>query len=195
MSDSTLPPDDAKKLLHEPTSTLEPTADFAVGYSRPPKSAQFKKGRSGNPRGRPKGRKNLRTLFVKELDTKVSIRIGDELRTVSKAQAIAKRAVHQAMQGEPRAIATVIGIDRETDQAETKRDTEQKFGVLRVNRPSLTLEECVARNKVEGYLTTLADIEELEHSQALQIVEFKKRVIEREKAQAKEAQEKLALTR
>ena len=29
--------------------------DGAVGYGRPPKASQFKKGQSGNPRGRPKG--------------------------------------------------------------------------------------------------------------------------------------------
>ena len=28
--------------------------DYEVGYGRPPKSGQFKKGQSGNPKGRPR---------------------------------------------------------------------------------------------------------------------------------------------
>jgi Family of unknown function (DUF5681) len=36
---------------------------YAVGYLRPPVHTQFKKGTSGNPRGRPRGRKSLKTLI------------------------------------------------------------------------------------------------------------------------------------
>jgi hypothetical protein len=37
--------------------------DDQVGYGKPPKHSQFKKGQSGNSRGRPKGRKNYHTRF------------------------------------------------------------------------------------------------------------------------------------
>ena len=38
--------------------------DYAVGYGRPPKATQFKPGRSGNPRGRPKGAKSEDTMIA-----------------------------------------------------------------------------------------------------------------------------------
>ena len=41
--------------------------DGDVGYRRPPKSTQFKPGRSGNPRGRPKGAKGTRASVKRVL--------------------------------------------------------------------------------------------------------------------------------
>src|SRR5262245_4838454 len=39
-------------------SSTEPD-EYKVGYGKPPKDTQFRKGQSGNPKGRPKGSKNL----------------------------------------------------------------------------------------------------------------------------------------
>ncbi|MGO9430077.1 DUF5681 domain-containing protein [Rhodoblastus sp.] len=38
--------------------------DYAVGYGRPPKDHQFKKGRSGNPAGRPKRKDEGRLKMI-----------------------------------------------------------------------------------------------------------------------------------
>ena len=34
---------------------------YAVGYRKPPTHSRFKKGKSGNPKGRPKGSRNFST--------------------------------------------------------------------------------------------------------------------------------------
>ncbi len=43
------------------------TGGYDVGYRKPPKHTRFKPGQSGNPRGRPKGTKNLKTDLIEEL--------------------------------------------------------------------------------------------------------------------------------
>ena len=41
--------------MSEPPNPLETSANYTVGYGRPPRKTRFKKGQSGNPRGRRKG--------------------------------------------------------------------------------------------------------------------------------------------
>ena len=49
------------------------TADYEVGFGRPPVHTRFQTGRSGNPNGRPKGIRNLATALEKELNARVTI--------------------------------------------------------------------------------------------------------------------------
>lgn len=74
-----------------------------VGYKNPPKHTQFRKGQSGNPKGRPKGRRNMITLLESELQKPVTIQENGKRKTVSKKLAIVLRLMHKAMEGDVRA--------------------------------------------------------------------------------------------
>ncbi len=83
-------------------------ADYPVGYGRPPAHARFKPGQSGNPKGRPKRTKNLRTDLVEELGEFIRVREGDREYSVSKQRALIKALVARAVKGDTRAATSIV---------------------------------------------------------------------------------------
>jgi uncharacterized protein DUF5681 len=79
------------------------TQNYSVGYRKPPRHTQFKKGQSGNPGGRDKGRANYRTEFLKELGERVTVTENGRLRKLSKQTLIIKRMVADAIKGDAKA--------------------------------------------------------------------------------------------
>jgi hypothetical protein len=57
---------------------------YKVGFGKPPKAGQFKKGKSGNPRGRPRGSCNLATDLNAELSEQITVREDGRSKRVSK---------------------------------------------------------------------------------------------------------------
>ena len=102
-------------------SDTEPTADYAVGYGKPPRHSGFQKGRSGNPKGRPKGSKNFATLLADALDEKVQITEDGKRRRIAKRELVIKQLVNKSAAADLRAIKqlTVIvqGIEGRTGAA------------------------------------------------------------------------------
>jgi hypothetical protein len=75
-----------------------------VGYGKPPKATQFKKGQSGNPNGRPKGKRNMSTVILRSADAKVRINENGQQRAVSKFEAAMMQVANKAASGDLRAF-------------------------------------------------------------------------------------------
>jgi Family of unknown function (DUF5681) len=83
---------------------------YKVGYGKPPKSGQFKRGKSGNPKGRPKGGLKLATDLAAELNEQITVREDGKSRRVSKQRALIKSLMAKALQGDVRANAAVLAL-------------------------------------------------------------------------------------
>lgn len=96
-----------------------------VGYGKPPRSHQFQKGKSGNPRGRPKRTKNIDSLIDRELDQKILLKeAGNEIQ-LRKREAIVKRLVNNALKGDPRSIEYLVKYSRENGAGDPFIVTEE----------------------------------------------------------------------
>jgi Family of unknown function (DUF5681) len=71
---------------------------YEVGFGKPPERTRFKKGRSGNPKGRPRKKPDLYSELTKVLREKVTVEGQQERVTVQ--QALLLRLRDQALRGE-----------------------------------------------------------------------------------------------
>ena len=105
---------------------------YDVGYGKPPTTSRFKKGQSGNPRGRPKGAtartparptERIPDIVLQETSRLITVPNGDRTMTLSMMQAAIRALVVRAVKGDPRAlrflIEKVTAIERETKLSET----------------------------------------------------------------------------
>jgi hypothetical protein len=84
------------------------SSDYEVGYGKPPEHSRFAKGRSGNPKGRPRGTKNLKADLIEELQERIQIRENDRAFQISKQRAVVKTVLARTLKGDMRAASTLF---------------------------------------------------------------------------------------
>ena len=84
--------------------------DYEIGYCKPPRGCGFKKGQSGNPRGRPPGSKNLTTLLNDELNETVTMTENGRLRKITKREAVIKQLVNKSASAEARSLKILLDL-------------------------------------------------------------------------------------
>ena len=72
----------------------ETKREYAANYRKPPLHTRFKKGQSGNPRGRPK--KDLPGLLLAALNEPVFVTIDGKRRKITKREVIVTQMVNNA---------------------------------------------------------------------------------------------------
>lgn len=90
---------------------LKPHGD-EVGYGKPPRQFQFKKGQSGNPKGRPPGSLNVATILARTLREKVTVTENGRRRTITKLEAAVKQIVNKAAAGDAAAIKFLLALSQ-----------------------------------------------------------------------------------
>ena len=92
------------------------TSTPEVGYGRPPLATQFKKGISGNPKGRPKGSVSLSTVVQRTSREPVSINENGKRKIITKAEAALKQLSNKAASGDLRAIKELMILIRSAEE-------------------------------------------------------------------------------
>lgn len=113
-----------------------------VGYKNPPKHSQFKKGQSGNPKGRPKNGRGLKTDLKAELIGKMKIRVNGEDISGTKQQLMLRTLTVRAASGDISATRILINLvmqvlgpeDHETGPKKLS-DLDQEILDQLLNRP------------------------------------------------------------
>ena len=121
--------------------------DYEVGYGKPPRHTRFAKGRSGNPRGRPRGAKSFNTLLSDKLNEPVTVAENGGRRKISKREAIVTQLVNRSAAADFRAIKILLDIVRDIERqtepisSETAAFSEADEKVLKQLRARFSIRE------------------------------------------------------
>jgi hypothetical protein len=99
-----------------------------IGYKQPPAATRFRKGRSGNPKGRPRAR-HRQIPFDTVLGQLVTVREDDRERRITAAEAFILQLTQKGLAGDSAAARASLAA---IEEARAKRTPEKDLEVLRI---------------------------------------------------------------
>jgi Family of unknown function (DUF5681) len=88
---------------------------YEIGYCKPPMTTRFRKGQSGNPKGRGKGMKNFNAAFMKAMNQKVTVSLNGKPTKISKLDAAAMQLANNAARGDKNSIQFAVTLMQELE--------------------------------------------------------------------------------
>jgi hypothetical protein len=94
-------------------------SDYVVGFRRPPEATRFAAGKSGNPKGRPKGSRTVGAVLQDIIRQKIAVTENGKTRRMSALEVMFRRLVNDAMRSDARAMKLLLSlVDRYGDSPE-----------------------------------------------------------------------------
>ena len=103
--------------------------DYEIGYGKPPEETRFRKGQSGNSKGRPKGTRNFKTDLREALAKPVTVREAGRADTISSQRAALLQLRNKALTGDVRALDQLLALAERYDLEDSADETEQTLSV------------------------------------------------------------------
>ena len=98
-----------------------PSADYIVGYGRPPKATQFAAGKSGNRRGRPKASRTVGAVLQDIFRQKIAVTENGKTRRIPTLEVMLRRLANDALRSDAKAMKLLLSlVDRYADATEAK---------------------------------------------------------------------------
>lgn len=99
-------------------------APYDVGFGKPPQHSRFKKGRSGNSKGRPRHARALKTDLLEILDQEIAIGLPGGREQMTMQRAMILNLTSKAVMGDTRAAQTLIRLTELTAPERLRETTE-----------------------------------------------------------------------
>lgn len=119
---------------------------YEVGYAKPPKASQFRKGQSGNPKGRKRSEENFFAIFKRLVTRRVKVSNNGAVKTLSMAEAIFLRNYQAAMNQDETAMGNVLKLLEYAGETRDQHDPKVVGGVIFMPEPARNTDEFLAAN-------------------------------------------------